>query len=99
MGVNITVKSIPEGLATSLRQAAASAQRSLNGEIIHRLRQSFSRDDSGPADSCVVAETPDEVADAWLRLGGKWKSATSVEDEIAALYETRSPGRVVDPIW
>jgi hypothetical protein len=46
-----------------------------------------------------VNESPGEVADAWSKLAGKWKSTLPVDEEIAALYEASSGGRDVDLSW
>lgn len=87
VGVNITIKSIPEAVGAALKREAERAYRSLNGEIIHRLSHSLA------AGSSAVPATPDTVADAWSALAGRWKSDLSVETEISQLYETRSAGR------
>ena len=95
--MNITIKSIPEDVSAALKRAAVNSRRSLNGEIIHRLSMSLAENARVPQP--VVAESPDAVADAWESLAGRWKSDLSVEAEIAALYDARSPGRDVDLSW
>jgi plasmid stability protein len=95
--VNITVKAIPDDLGAALKRAAEHSHRSLNGEIIHRLSVSLAENARIPEPA--IAESPDAVADAWEALTGRWKSDLSVETEIAALYEGRSPGRDVDISW
>jgi hypothetical protein len=97
--VNITIKSIPEELGAALKKLAEASNRSLNGEIIHRLSRSVISEKDMPAVSGKLYESPDEVADKWEALAGRWKSDMSVEAEIAALYETRSGGRDVDLSW
>lgn len=96
--MNLTIKGIPDEVGTVLKRAAERSNRSLNGEIIHRLIRSL--ENAGPPVlSSRLAGSPDSVADAWASLAGRWKSDMSVEDEIAALYETRSPGRDTDISW
>jgi len=100
--MNLTVKSLPDELGEALRMAAKSSNRSMNREIIERLMRSFDADISHVNNLGTIPrvnESPDEVADAWGKLAGKWKSTLSVDEEIAALYETRSAGRDVDLSW
>ena len=96
--MNLTIKGLPEELGAALKLAAERANRSLNGEIIHRLGSSL-RGDAGTVPLARLHEDPDVVADAWEALGGKWKSVLGVEEEIAALYESRSGGRDLDLSW
>lgn len=97
--MNLTIKGIPEELGAALKKYAEASNRSLNGEIIHRLARSIISERDMPAASGKVYDAPDEVADKWEALAGRWKSDMSVEAEIAALYETRSGGRDVDLTW
>jgi plasmid stability protein len=100
--MNLTVKSLPDELGEALKMAAKSSNRSMNREIIDRLMRSFDADISGVNNLGAIPrvnESPDEVADAWSKLAGKWKSTLSVDEEIAALYETRSGGRDLDLSW
>lgn len=98
--MNVTIKGIPDELGAVLKKYAEASNRSLNGEIIHRLSRSvISERDIPAAGSGMLNETPDIVADKWEALAGRWKSDLSVETEIAALYETRSGGRDVDLTW
>ncbi len=97
--MNLTVKSLPDELGEALRMAAKSSNRSMNREIIERLIRSSDADISDVNNLGTnprVNESPDEVADAWSRLAGKWKSTLFVDEEIAALYEMRSGGRDLD---
>jgi hypothetical protein len=95
--MNLTLKGLPDELGQALKRAAERSHRSLNGEIVHRLSRSFER----PREEAIprLAESPDDVADAWTKLAGKWESDLTVEDEIAALYANRSAGRDVDVSW
>jgi len=94
--MNLTVKGLPEELGAALKRAAESSHRSLNGEIVHRLAHSFEK----PTETISrLAESPDDVADTWAKLAGKWQSDLTLEDEIAALYANRSAGRDVDVSW
>jgi len=97
--MNVTVKGIPEELGAALKKLAEASNRSLNGEIIHRLSRSVISEREMPTASGRLYGSPDEVADKWEALAGRWKSDMSVEAEIAALYETRSGGRDVDLSW
>ena len=95
--MNLTIKGLPDELGAALKRAAERSHRSLNGEIVHRLTHSF----EGPVSEPItrLAESPDDVADAWTKLAGKWQSDLTLEDEIAALYASRSAGRDVDVSW
>ena len=95
--MNLTVKGLPDDLGAALKRAAESSHRSLNGEIVHRLVHSF--DKPTPERVSRLAESPDDVADAWTKRAGKWQSDLSLEDELAALYASRSAGRDVDVSW
>jgi plasmid stability protein len=95
--MNLTVKGLPEELGTALKRAAESSHRSLNGEIVHRLVHSF--DKPTPELVSRLAESPEDVANAWTKLADKWQSDLTLEDEIAALYANRSAGRDVDVSW
>ncbi len=97
--MNLTIKGIPEELGVVLKKYAEASNRSLNGEIIHRLSHSVISERDMPSAIGKVYDSPDEVADKWEALAGRWKSDMSVEAEIAALYETRSGGRDVDLTW
>lgn len=100
--MNLTLKSLPDELGEALKMAAKSSNRSMNREIIERLSRSFDADISNVDNLGTIPrvnESPDEVADAWSKLAGKWKSTLSIDEEIAALYETRSAGRDVDLSW
>jgi len=94
----MTIKGIPDDIGAALRAAAARSNRSLNGEILHRLRLSLEGNEA-PVVPARLNESPDSVADAWEALAGRWKSDLSVEAEIASLYEARSGGRDVDVSW
>lgn len=94
----ITLKSVDEHLLELLRRSATSRHRSLNGEILFRLRESLSSDPV-PDDEGRLREAAGRQADAWQELGGKWSSDESVEREIAALYAERTPGREQDLLW
>ncbi len=100
--MNLTLKSLPDELGEALKMAAKSSNRSMNREIIERLMRSFDADISDVNNLGTiprVKESPDEVADAWSKLAGKWKSTLSVDEDIAALYEARSGGRDLDLSW
>jgi hypothetical protein len=95
--VNLTIKGLPDDLGSALKRAAERSHRSLNGEIVHRLLHSFEQ--RKPGVSPRLAESPDEVANIWTKLAGEWQSDLSLEDELAALYASRSSGRDVDVSW
>lgn len=97
--MNITIKSIPDEVGAQLKEAAHRANRSLNREIIHRLNCSLHEGELAAKTSVGVADSPDQVADAWLALAGRWKSELSVEAEIESLYASRSSGRDQDLLW
>ena len=97
--MNITIKSLPDEMGAALKRAAEQSHRSLNGEILHRLRASMAQDARGSGFSPMLADSPDAVADAWAALAGKWKSDLSTEAEVASLYAARSAAREVDVTW
>ena len=43
MGVNLSIKAVPEQLAEALRQRAAQNHRSLQGELMHILETAVAR--------------------------------------------------------
>lgn len=83
---SITLKEVPPELLDRLRAAAARQRRSLNQEALVLIQ--------GALD---VAESAEDRAqrqlDAWRRLAGSWQSDESFEDEVAAIYSARTPGR------
>ena len=91
---SITIKNIPDRLLARLREQAAMEQRSMNKEIIRLLETGLSAERVHPMEyRRRLAETQSA---AWSRLCGRWVSDTPVEDEVAAIYSTRSGGREVE---
>jgi hypothetical protein len=93
---SLTLKSIPPTLFEQIKAAAVASHRSLNKEIIARLEKSLMnptpiKKHSDNWDAARVGEQ----ADAWENLDGEWTLGASLEDEIAALYAARTPGREV----
>ena len=68
----MTIKGIPDDIGAALRAAAVKSNRSLNGEILHRLRLSLEGNEA-PVVSVRLNESPASVADAWEALAGRWK--------------------------
>ena len=93
----ITVKNIPDDLIAELRARAAAAHRSLNGEILYRLRRSLEL--GGAEELGVLREGAAIQADAWEKIAGRWMSEMSPADEIESLYSARSDGRNMDLDW
>lgn len=85
---SITLKDVPEELLVRLRNAAARERRSLNQEALVLIEGAL-----------TALETAEERAHrqvtAWRSLAGGWESDTSFEEEIAAIYAARTPGRDV----
>ena len=91
---SITIKNIPDRLLARLREQAATENRSMNREIIRLLDLCLSTDRARlPVHHRTLA---DAQVQAWSRLGGRWVSDDSVEDEVAAIYATRSGGREIE---
>lgn len=93
----ITVKNIPDDLIEDLKARAVAAHRSLNGEILYRLRRSL--EIGGAEDVGVLREEAAIQADAWERIAGRWASDVSPAEEIESLYSARSVGRDIDLTW
>lgn len=85
---SITLKDVPEELLVRLRNAAARERRSLNQEALVLIEGGL-----------TALETAEERAQrqitAWRSLAGRWVSEAAFEDEVAAIYAARSPGRDV----
>ena len=91
---SITIKNIPDRLLARLREQAATENRSMNREIIRLLDLCLSTDRARlPVHHRTLA---DAQVQAWSRLGGRWVSDDSVEDEVAAIYAARSGGREIE---
>lgn len=86
---SLTIKNVPEELVERLRKRAASERRSLNQQVLHLLEAEL---DEGRG----RRRAAEAQVSAWEALGGRWESAETAEDEIAAIYSRRSRGRKVD---
>ena len=91
---SITIKNVPGELLARLRERAAMEKRSMNKEIIRLLDLSLSADPAHPME--YRRTLADAQAQAWSRLGGRWTSDVSVEEEIAGIYAARSDGREIE---
>jgi hypothetical protein len=81
---------IPERLRRRLEKAAARIDRSMNAEIIHRLEQSFERDDAAKRlEHALLARrmTPEEISAALPTLAavggpaGRYASLAAIQTE------------------
>ncbi len=86
---SITLKDVPEELLQRLRNAAARERRSLNQEALVLI-------EGGLAAAESDAERAERQLQAWRRLAGSWRSNESFEEEVAAIYAARTPGRDFD---
>ena len=66
----------------------------MNKEIIRLLDPSLSVDRAHPME--YRRTLADVQAQAWSRLGGRWISDVSVEEEIADIHAARSGGREIE---
>jgi len=97
VSVAITLKSIPDEMMDMFRAVAAENHRSVSGEIMYRLKKSL--EEEGREDASVLREEARIVADEWDKIGGNWVSNSSIEEEMEALYSSRSMGRDTDLSW
>lgn len=93
----ITLKNIPDDLIEDLKARAVAAHRSLNGEILYRLRRSL--EIGGVGEVGVLREEAAIQADAWEKIAGRWASDLSPAEEIESLYSARSAAREIDLAW
>ncbi len=90
MGVNLSIKSVPEAWAERLRQRAERNHRSLQGELMAIVEQALAQDDAAAlpraAATAATAATP--------MAGESWQSGSlSVEQTSALLLAQRgTPG-------
>lgn len=85
---SITLKDVPKDLLARLRVVAARERRSLNQEAIVLIEGALDARDN------AEERTRRQIAE-WRAIAGRWQSAATFEDEVAALAAARSPGRDV----
>jgi plasmid stability protein len=90
---SLTLKNIPDSLLDRLRARAAVDRRSVSQEMIHLLERSLDAVPEADRDALAAARVQ---AEAWARLGGRWESDRSVEDEVREIFAARTAGRKVD---
>jgi hypothetical protein len=73
---------------------AAADKRSMTKEIIYLLEVALTG--LNEEDRERQLQEAESQAEAWLRLAGQWDSEQTAEDEIKAIYESRTRGRQVD---
>lgn len=90
---SLTLKDIPDELMDRLRQAARAERRSLTQQALQLI-------DGGLKARQRASELPSpEVARQvrrWRELAGRWASDQSFEEEVAAIFTSRTAGREVD---
>lgn len=89
---SLTLKNLPDDLLDRLRERADDERRSINQQAIYILERAL--EDPRLAQARAQAEH-------WSRIGGLdgsegWRSDRPVAEEIADLYEARTPGRPVN---
>jgi plasmid stability protein len=88
---SLTLKDVPEPLLERLRLRASEDHRSLSREAIWLLAQALESKDDTATRLRVEAEAQGK---AWASLAGRWQgSAEDMEDIVADIYRSRSPGR------
>lgn len=105
---NLSIKSVPEELAESLRQRAARNHRSLQGELMAILEAAVAAS-SAPSNSSTQAKTPaasfGAAADAFRKrfsapLGDSMDSTAIVREMRDTHYgEAWAMGRIKDGHW
>ena len=61
MGINLSIKNVPETLAEKLRQRAVTNHRSLQGELMALLEATFGGGDHAPRGQSRATNTPDKI--------------------------------------
>lgn len=90
---SVTIKKFPEPLLARLKKKAALARRSLTQEMLARLEASLH---GSPISPPLSYAEPEQQAEAWAALSGKWKSGLTVQEEITSLFKARTRGRKVE---
>lgn len=89
---SLTLKGIPDELLEALRDIAEAERRSLTQEAIRMLEESV----AARTNEAALSSAAKRQADAWRQLAGRWKSDRSDDEEVADIYDARTPGREVD---
>ena len=105
---SITLKNVPDSVLGQLRARAALSRRSLQKELLVLIetglatvaRQGTRAGESTPTygveEGTPRAERRQLQVEMWRALSGTWESDESLEEEIEAIYWSRSLGREVD---
>ena len=88
----MTIKSMPVSLLEKLKQRARGERRSLNQQVLYMLERAL----ADTMTQVQVREQAERQAEAWRKLAGKWESDETVQEEIDAIYASRTVGREVD---
>ena len=92
--VSVTIKNIPEHLLERVRARAAADKQSMTKEIVYLLEVALAGlSEEDRERRLQEAEIQVEV---WSRLAGRWDSELTTEDEINAIYKSRTKGREID---
>lgn len=89
---SMTIKDIPDFLMDQVRCDAERHHRSVNKAFIHLVELGLHG--QMPAQGYDPREAARQIA-LWNELAGQWESNLTVEDEINAIYASRSLGREV----
>ncbi|MEX2489203.1 MAG: Arc family DNA-binding protein [Pseudomonadales bacterium] len=87
---SITIKNIPEGLLTRVRERAKAEHRSVNKEFIQLVEAALQGEQAG----AVAREQVAQQVAAWSNLPGRW-ACDDAAAETAEIYAARSEGRDV----
>lgn len=90
MGVNLSIKDVPEAVAERLRQRAARNHRSLQGELMAIVEQAAAEP---AADDALPAPRPGAAP---VRRAQGWKSVQQVVEEARRRFPQGTPSSVDD---
>lgn len=88
----INLKNVPDHLLERLKSIASQERRSLNQQILHLLDSTL----KGDADLRRLKSESERQTAVWRELLGQWRSQESVQEELGAIYGSRTAGRTVD---
>lgn len=98
--VSVTIKNIPEHLLERVRARAAADKQSMTKEIVYLLEAALAgSSEEGRERRLQEAKIQQEAeiqVEIWSRLAGRWDSELTAEDEIEAIYKSRTKGREID---
>jgi plasmid stability protein len=89
---SITLDDVPDNLLERLRARADEEHRSLAQQALYLLESVLT---AKPTSSTPPGEVAAQVR-AWRELSGRWESDKTIDEDVAEIYETRTPGREIE---